>query len=341
MSRAAQFAVRGPSPVDLRLRGIAVILAIVLVAMGAWRVTQPSRDGEVSFGLLIANVGDGVGTDTSVRLRGMRIGSITGIESRGAYRQVVTLSVEASRLAELSTAMQARFVSANVFGSTALELIPKDGGSAIRPETVLDLGEQVSDFTVTEILRESGRALVDILTERLALSVDAAARLTGDMAPLLASALLLARSMQRTQQIPVQDLLPKLADVSEGVAAFTPSGLGILTALAAVEELDDQVATAQASATISEVSNLVFAFAGEVVGALGPMSSAVDMLLDMVIPFNQGMRDVTADQVRRLVAGADGALQPRDGRIVLQLETTIETVPAFRLPLQSTGGGLR
>ncbi|MBF6357433.1 TetR/AcrR family transcriptional regulator [Nocardia higoensis] len=59
---------------------------------------------------------------------------------------------------ELSTAMHTRFVSANIFGSTALELIPMPGGEAIGPSMVLDLGD-VGDYTVTTVLRDSGRLL--------------------------------------------------------------------------------------------------------------------------------------------------------------------------------------
>ena len=62
------------------------------------------------------------------------------------------------------------------------------------------------------------------------------------------------------------------------------------------------------------------------------------MLLDILIPMNQSLRGVTPDQVDRLVDGADGALQHQSDRVVLGVDVLVDTVPAFRVPLETTGG---
>ncbi|MGK8522607.1 Mce family protein [Nocardia asteroides] len=325
----------------LRTRGVVLLAALVVLATAVWRTLEPGRENLAGFDIVLTAIGDGVGTDTAVRLRGMTIGSVLAIEPLGSDRQRVRVGVAAPRLAELSTAMHTRFVSANVFGSTALELVPMPGGDPLVAGAVLDLGDRVDDFTVTRILRDSGHAVANLLSSRMSASLANAATLTEAVAPMLTSALLLARTWQRAQPAPLSELLRKSADVTEGVAAFTPSALSILTALASVTELDDDLRTRQASDTISEVSNLVFAFAGELVGALGPTSQAVDMLLDMVIPLDRAMRGVTPRQVRDLTAGVDGALRHRDGQVVLDVELLIAAVPAFRLPVQAAGGAVR
>ncbi|BDT99564.1 MULTISPECIES: Mce family protein [Nocardia] len=341
MSRATQFSVRGPGRTGLRLRGLVLLAALAVLAAAVWRTVEPNRAGLAGFDLVMTGLGDGVGTHTAVRLRGMTIGSIEGIDPIGADRQRVRVGVAAPRLAELSTSMQTRFVSANVFGSTALELVPMPGGDPLTAGAVLDLGDRVDNFTVTRILRDSGHAVADVLTSRMSASLENAASLTAAAAPMLTSALLLARTWQRAQPGPLAELLRKSADVTEGVGAFTPSALSILTALASVTELDDDLRTRQASDTISEVSNLVFAFAGELVGALGPTAQAVDMLLDMVIPLDRAMRGVTPRQVHDLATGIDGALHRRADRVVLDVELLIAAVPAFRLPVQAAGGAAR
>ncbi|MGK8506756.1 Mce family protein [Nocardia asiatica] len=341
MNRAVQFSVRGPGRAGLRLRGLALLAALALLATAVWRTLEPNREGLVGFDIVLTSLGDGIGADSAVRLRGMTIGSVVAVEPVGADRQRVRVGVEAARLSELSTAMQTRFVSANVFGSTALEFVPMPGGDPLGAGAVLDLGDRVDNFTVTRILRDSGRAVADVLTARTATALENGARLTEAVAPMLTSALLLARTWQRARPAPLAELLREFADVTEGVAAFTPSALGILTALASVTELDDDLRTRQASDTISEVSNLVFAFAGELVGALGPTSQAVDMLLDLVIPLDQAMRGVTPRQVRDLTTAIDGALRHRGDRLVLDVEVLIEAVPAFRVPAEAAGGAGR
>lgn len=323
------------------MRGLVVIVVITVAAGVSWRISRPDHSGQIEFALAATDLGDGVSTSTTVRLRGMQIGSVVGIEPHGLDRQLITLSVDRARVDELTTSMQTRFVSANIFGSTALEFIPMPGGDPIRPNSLLDLGDDVGNFTVTKILRDSGHVVLDVLTSKLAVSLDDAAALTQQMTPMLASALLVMRAIARSQNMPLRDLLPRLAEVTEGVSAFTPSALGIVHSLASVDALDDEARSRQAGETISEVSNLVFSFAGQVVGALGPMSGAVDMLLDILIPLNAATANVTGDQIRRLVAGLDGALQRRGDKVVLGVDVLIDAFPAFRVPLEATGGGPR
>lgn len=333
----AQYSAFGPGRRGLRIRGIAVLVAAAVVAAAAWWATEPDHSGQVQFAVTASNLGDGVSTDTAVRLRGMSIGSVIDVEPRGPQQQVVTVSVDENHLDELTTAMHTRFVSSNIFGSTALELIPRPDGQPITPGSTLDLGD-VGDYTVTTVLRDSGRLLLDVVSPELSASIDSAADLTHQMAPLLASSLLVMRNIARTQNEPLSELLPKFADVSEGIAVFTPSALNTLSAIASVEELEDEFRTQQASETITEVSHLVLALSGEIVGSLGPTSDAVDMLLDILIPMNQSLKSVTPDQVARFTEGAGGALHHQDDRVVLGVDVLVDTFPAFRVPLETTGG---
>lgn len=327
----------GPTRRGLRLRGVAVLVTGALTCCAAWWFAQPDPPGRIEFSFAASDLGDGVSTDTAVRLRGMPIGSVIAVEPLGPREQVVTLSVDEARIGELSTAMHTRFVSSNIFGSTALDVIPMPGGRPVEPGTRLDLGT-VDDFTVTTVLRDSGRLLLDVVTQDLADSIDSSAELSRMAAPLLASTLLVLQTVARTQNEPLRDVLPKSADVMEGVAVFTPSALGTLHAIASVEELDDDFRTRQAGETITEVSNLVLALSGEIVGALRPMSDAVDMLLDLLVPLNRSLHDVTPGQVARLVDGVDGALHQNGDRVVVGVDLLVENFPAFRMPLEATGG---
>lgn len=327
---------RGPSRAGLRVRGLAALLVVAALATG-WVHWRPEPRDQVGFTLLTGTIGDGVEPGTPVRLRGMQIGEITEIGT-GERGRRLTVRIDGPRLSELSTTVQTRFVSANVFGSTALEFVPAPGGRPLAAGDVLDLGERTGNYTVTGIMRDSGRAVAEVLTTRLAESVENSAALVDAGTGLVAAAVLILRVRQRAEHLPVAELIPKVAGMTEGFTAFGPPSLGILHALSSVAELDDDARTRQASDTISEVSNLVFAFAGEIVGALGPTAQFVDMLLDVVIPMNHSMRAVTPEQIHRLLDGIGGAFHRRGGHTVLDTEILLE-MPAFHFPLQFAPGG--
>lgn len=327
----------GPSRTGLRIRGIVVLVVVVLVVVGTWHSSRTDRSGQFQFTVTADGLGDGVSKETTVRLRGTDIGNVVDVEPDGPRRQLVTLSVDTDAAELLSTTLQTRFVSSNVFGSTAFELIPRPGGDAVTPGATLHLGD-VPDHTVTTVLRDSGRLVLDVVTTDLSDALHGSADLTNQMAPLLASALLVMQNLARTQNEPLADVLRKSADISEGIEAVTPSALGVLYDIASVEELEDEARTRQASDTITEVSNLVLALSGNLASSLQPLDGTVDMLLDLLIPLNHALSGVRPDHVSRLIDGADGVLHSRGDRVALGVDVVVETFPAFQVPLHATGG---
>lgn len=327
----------GPTRAGLRLRGIAVLVAVALVLVGTWQATRADRSGQFQFTVTADGLGDGVTQETAVRLRGTHIGNVVDVEPIGPHRQLVTLSVDTSDADLLTTTLQTRFVSSNIFGSTAFDLIPQSGGQPVTQGTTLDLGA-VPDHTVTTVLRDSGRLTLDVVTTELADALYSGADLTNQMAPLLASALIVMQNVARTQDEPLAEVLRKGADISEGLEVVTPSMLGILHDIASVEELEDDARTRQAADTITEVSNLVLALSGNLASSLRPLAGTVDMLLDLLIPLNNALANVRPDHLSRLIDGADGVLHHRDDSVVLGVDVVLENVPAFAVPLQATGG---
>lgn len=327
----------GPGRTGLRVRGLAVLVVVALVAAGTWYSTRADHGGQLRFTVTAEGLGDGVSQETTVRLRGTDIGTVVDVQPLGPRRQLVTLSVDAEDSALLSTSLDTRFVSANVFGSTAFELIPRPGGEPLTAGARIDLGD-VPDHTVTTVLRDSGRLMLDVVTTELSDALHGSADLTAQLAPLLAATLLVMQNIARTRGEPLADVLVKSADVAEGIEAVTPSALGVLHDIASVEELDDEGRTRQASATITEVSNLVLALSGNLASSLRPLSGTVDMLLDLLIPLNHALTGVRPDHVSRLVDRAGGVLHRDGADVVLGVDVVVESFPAFQVPLQATGG---
>lgn len=327
----------GPTRAGLRIRGIAVLVVVALIVAGTWQSTRADRTGQFQFTVTADGLGDGVTQETSVRLRGTDVGNVVDVEPIGPRRQLVTLSVDSDDAELLSTSLQTRFVSSNVFGSTAFELIPQPGGAPVTPGATLHLGD-VPDHTVTTVLRDSGRLMLDVVTTDLSRALHSSADMTNQMAPLLASALLVLRNVARTQNEPLAEVLRKSGDIAEGVEAVTPSALGVLYDISSVEELDDDGRTRQAAATITEVSNLVLALSGNLASSLEPLDGTVDMLLDILIPLNHALADVRPDHLSRVIDSADGVLHRDGDRVTLGVDVVLESFPAFQVPLQTTGG---
>ncbi|MGN0100447.1 MAG: MlaD family protein [Dietzia sp.] len=327
----------GPTRAGLRIRGIAVLVVVALIVAGTWQSTRADRTGQFQFTVTADGLGDGVTQETSVRLRGTDVGNVVDVEPIGPRRQLVTLSVDSDDAELLSTSLQTRFVSSNVFGSTAFELIPQPGGAPVTPGATLHLGD-VPDHTVTTVLRDSGRLMLDVVTTDLSRALHSSADMTNQMAPLLASALLVLRNVARTQNEPLAEVLRKSGDIAEGVEAVTPSALGVLYDISSVEELDDDARTRQAAATITEVSNLVLALSGNLASSLEPLDGTVDMLLDILIPLNHALADVRPDHLSRAIDSADGVLHRDGDRVTLGVDVVLESFPAFQVPLQTTGG---
>ncbi|WP_231632740.1 hypothetical protein [Gordonia sp. HS-NH1] len=182
-------------------------------------------------------------------------------------------------------------------------------------------------------MRDSGRLMIDVINRDLATSLDAGAELTAASAPLLASGLVVLRTMQRKMNLPMAQLLPKIANASEGTAAFTPSGLGILDSLASVKDLDDpaQVELANHRRGL-EPRVLLRGPASGCSGADGG-PDLMDAMLDLIIPLNQGLDGMTPAKVKKVLSGLDGALHQRGGRMDLDTEILLQGFPAFGQPL--------
>ncbi|MGV6990581.1 Mce family protein [Gordonia amicalis] len=324
---------REPSIRGYRIRGLVVLALVAVLGVVVWQKVTPAPADGVRFALVVSDLGDGVGEATPVRLHGLTVGEVVDHRPHGPGRQLITLSVDDERFGELSDELDVRFISGTVFGSTAVELVPTGSGDPLRPAEVLDLGNGASDDTITTIMRDSGRLMIDVVNRDLATSLDAGAELTAASAPLMASGLVMLRTMQRKMNLSMGELLPKIANASEGAAVFTPSAIGILNSLASVEDLDDPAQVELANGTIVEVSNLVFSFAGRLVGALAPMAGLMDVMLDLIVPLNQGLQGITPAKVERLLDGADGALHRRGDRVDLDTEILLQGFPAFGQPL--------
>ncbi|MFW0788445.1 MlaD family protein [Gordonia sp. CPCC 205333] len=333
---------RDVTPAQLRVLGIGVILALVVSGLAFWGVPKVRGCGCAEFELVATSFGDGLEVGSNVRLRGVAVGEVTRLVSEGRDRQIATLSVDSDRMHELSSTMRTRFISDNLFGSTAIELIPRAGAVGLRAGQTIQL-DSIDNYTVTKLFRDAGRTVLGVVTDRLSSAIDDSAGLMSAITPFVTSALVAMESVRRTQNMTMEQILPRLGELIEGVSVLAPSALKSVNSFARVELLDSAELAVKSADLLTEISNLVFAFAGKAIGELRPTVPMLEGLTAMLSPINTSLAKVSQHDVRRLIAGMNGALHRRGNRVELDVDVAIKTMPAVTaalsvLSVQSGGG---
>ncbi|MEV6768516.1 MlaD family protein [Nocardia sp. NPDC051030] len=156
---------RGPKPWQLLLTG--VVGAVVLL-IGSLVFTNYAKGGftpQFTLNVEAEQVGEGIVEGADVKMDGLRIGTIAKVESRGAQQQFLQLTVQPEDAKFLADNMQARFVSSNTLGMTALELFylgPR--GKALADGATITLPKDSKTVTVTSVIRMVGDQLGKIDT---------------------------------------------------------------------------------------------------------------------------------------------------------------------------------
>ncbi|WP_405494112.1 MlaD family protein [Nocardia sp. NBC_00511] len=210
--------------------------AIVLTVLGvtAWRVLPEREDpADLHVALLVSQVGEGVAAGTDVRLDGVQVGSVGGIESAGAAGQRIELRLNRSQLFGLTNSMTVDYVPGNLFGISAVELHPNAGGSALTDGTTVDLTADpggVRDATLAALLKSTGRLTGEVLTPELS---DVLAKVSHDVSaftPLLRALGATARAFAETQQLPPDLLFDRFGSVLTGLPPILTGGIDVLHA---------------------------------------------------------------------------------------------------------------
>src|SRR4051812_5587565 len=113
---------RGPGPIQLLAGGIASGAVILVAAIAFTAYAKGDFQSKFVVNIEAAQVGEGIAPGADVKMDGLRIGQVTKIESRGATEQFLQIAVEPDSSGYLADNVQARFVSSNTLGMTALEL---------------------------------------------------------------------------------------------------------------------------------------------------------------------------------------------------------------------------
>ncbi|MET9285964.1 MlaD family protein [Nocardia beijingensis] len=324
---------RGPSRRSLRLRGAALVVAAAATVAGVQYLRLPDPETHAAFTIDAAGIGDGVDTTTQLRLHGVAVGTVTDIEPRGTDHQILTVTIDPARLQELSSSMRIRFVSANVFGTTAIELIPQPGGEALQDGSVVEYRDRIENFTVTNVMRSSQTMLLETITPQLSQALDDAADLTISFAPVLAGLVVVIQSTQHVGSPPLDQLMARLAEVIEATGPVIDKSVDMLYGFLSPDQLDDPHQVELARAFIPAIIDLLFGYIATLADVSAPMAPAVDVLIDYLDPLTTNLGAVSPAQLSEVLERLSAAfIRGPDGRVGLNTELRIGSPPPDQPP---------
>lgn len=324
---------RGPKPWQLLLTGI--IGAVVLASVSMLFTTYIKGGFSEDFTLNIAaeQVGEGIVEGADVKMDGLRIGQVSKVESRGAQSQFVQLSVKPENAQFLADNVQARFVSSNTLGMTALELFyfgPR--GKPLADGATISLSKDAKTVTVTTVIRMVGEQLGKIDGGPLGrigavLSFEGSAEGIGKM---IATAIDMGRMKVGDEILVGVDPRPALQDgarLSEDMVGFSRSALEIFRAQAGrIQFLTEKHEDLEAIVTLI----------GKVIGdaiKIFPQpgfTQVVDAILSVLYPISSAVGGLTSfyTRVPQLLDQVDKSFVSNpDGTVSLQVQLLLAGLP--------------
>lgn len=335
-------------PLRARVLGVlAVVLALLAVLI--WRIVPDSVPADqIQVALLVAEVGEGVGEGTDVRLDGVRVGSVSAIDFAGRSRQRIELTLSGSQLFGLTNALTIDYAPGNLFGISAIELHSMAGGTVLADGSTVDLtdraADRVHDATLSALLNSTGQLTDEVLTPKLVELLNTVARDLTAFTPLLQAIGTTARSYAETRQLPPSVLFEQFGSALTGLPPMLTGGLTLLYAeytnkyLAVPDQLQRfgqmfQAIQYELLPTVTQLLGTSREYFGEIV----PM---ISLVLDRLAA-SVSTPERSAQQLSELLARLDTAFRDTPGGPVLSAEVELAGVPGLAAPLASMLGGGR
>lgn len=227
-----------------RARFLALVtLASVVAVTATWQLHSVLKRPDVLRIQLYTNlVGDGVTPGTDVVLSGVAIGKVATIAPTPEGRQLITLSLQPSKVTGLTDSLNVDYAPSNLFGISAVVLKRRSGGAPLQMGQVVDLtaGDRVADVTVGSMMRELSTSANEVLTPQLAALIKRAATDLAAFTPTLETLISVGRAIAVTQRYPSSFLIEQYAAFIKGVATFSGSTIELINEIYHMEVVKNE-----------------------------------------------------------------------------------------------------
>ncbi|MGB3602244.1 MlaD family protein [Gordonia sp. (in: high G+C Gram-positive bacteria)] len=331
----------------LVVAGIATVVVVVLVAITTALIyPKATAQSGTKVHLVLPNVGPGLQKKSKVLLRGAEVGVVTDVDSNDPYSVHVDIALDESAAASLTDSFDVDFRPANYFGTTAVNLISKTGGGAIRDGQTINR-DSAPDFTMSTMI-EHGSIVVDgSLTRDVISSLNKVTDYATGLAPLIETMIVVSDNVSRTQKHLPSVLMSRLNDLT---AVFPKANVETLGALNAITNSSfnrmpdgsrgvDKAYHDLMNRSLTVASDGLFGAIGVLLGShaaeLTPVVTAVKYLSDEVPGVMGDASNMT--KLQEAIEGLKRSFKGPKGQQTLQLRILLDSVPGIAQSMASMG----
>ncbi|MFE3257838.1 MlaD family protein [Nocardia sp. NPDC059091] len=322
---------RSAGPWILRARGLVVAIVLVTVTIVVSSYARGGFSDRFEVTIDAATLGEGLAPGAEVKFRGYAIGTVEKVETVGYGHQRIDLAIERRQADALTDDVSARFTSSNVFGSSAIELVPGTDGRKLREHTVLQIGANATNATVAGVFRRAARLTQVLDSAAMHRLFDLLLDNASSMGPVLQSFFATAKLLADGQQNTLAHYLRIGGDMTGAFRDLTPSaGHAILAVLEQSAYFGDPENQARTNKSTNGVNDAVLVGLSNLLQQNNPdLEKILDSILDLAVPISVSVGSVAPayNRVPNLLQAMDGAFPVVDGRVQLQLELIAKTMP--------------
>ncbi|AYF73724.1 MCE family protein [Nocardia yunnanensis] len=315
----------------LRLRGMVLAIVLITVTMLVSSYARGAFSDTFEVTVDAATLGEGLAPGAEVKFRGYAIGTVEQVRTIGYGHQRIDLRLERRQADALTDDVTARFTSSNVFGSSAIELVPGTGGRKLKEHTVLRIGENATNATVAGVFRRAARLTQVLDSAAVHRLFDLMLDNTASLGPVLQSFFETAKTLADGQQNTLAHYLRIGGDMTGAFRDLTPSaGHAVLGVLEQSAYFGDEDNRARTNKAVGGVNDAVLVGISNLLQQNNPnLKQILDSVLDLAVPLSVSIGSVAPayNRVPNLLAAMDGALPVVDGHVQLQLELIAKTMP--------------
>ncbi|MFF3227954.1 MlaD family protein [Nocardia suismassiliense] len=319
-----------------RSRLVGLVAVAVIVAVVAILVVQRElrTDDGMHISLHTEQVGDGILAGTPVRVDGVQVGTVTGVDPAERGTQRIGLRLDRSQLHGIDDSMRVDYAPANLFGISEIELRRGAGGSALRDDSVLDLtganSAAIFDATMGSMLRSLSASGDSVLTPQMATVISQVSHDMKAFTPLAQAIIQAAQIVTDNQRMPFSELAAALGPAFYGAGNFAGANEVMVDMIRNIPRLQsnresfDAGVRMHTDTLLPGIANLGTALGNDLSGVTDMLAPVLTLLAQMVPQPRQSGADLT-ELLRRLRA----AMPDTPNGPVLNAEIDLSGMPVL------------
>ncbi|MBS4103405.1 MCE family protein [Tsukamurella paurometabola] len=317
----------------LRRRGLIIVAVIVVAVLVGWLIKALMPKDEFSFTLRSPIVAAGVKDGAPVRIQGVLVGEVTGVEALGNGQQGVTVTMKTADGKSLTNNVEAAYSAGNLFGITEVILTPHEGGGTLQDGAKISPTKPITDNTVSNMIATIGDVNEDALRPHMSqilLNFDASSKA---MLPLFTALGSVAQAVQDTQRLSTSQTFPIITRSIENADAAVSALIPAVKSLYDYGPIHDKGWVTRGAATMDAITNERDSLTAALQKILDPkalagLKTATPMLVNLMQPlltaFPNGSATTVGIQLGQLMDNVRKAMPKTSNGPVLNLRLSVD-----------------